>query len=131
MTNPTETELETIAETRARYFTPRWFAELLAGRLGFGDTFWIGNYGVQLFTVPAMVLVSGLIVALAPNALNTFLGGLFAASALWQALLLRALFKVSARTKARGGWAIAGFILTAISLIVALLGAYAYLFEGR
>ena len=131
MTNPTETELEEIAETRARYFSLRWFKELLSGQLGFGDTFWLGNYGVQLFTVPALMLVVGLIVASAPGALNGFLGGVFAASAVWQALLLLALFKVRARTSARGGWVLAGLLLTAVSCLIALLGGYAYLFEAR
>ena len=103
-------QLETLAVERARIFTPGWFGDLVSGRLGFGDTFWLGLFGVLLFVVPAVVLFAGLIYALATPATMLFLRLVAGLYGLWAALVLRALW----RKGGRGGWPIAGLATTAV-----------------
>ena len=119
-------ELDRIARDRARIFTPAWFADLLAGRLGPGDSFWLGNFGVLIGVVPALTLVAGLVHAIRPEALAGFLlAATFAAMAVWQALVLRALLRVRgrgrvegrARQQAPGGWVMAGLVWTGLVML--------------
>jgi len=41
-----------IWQQRNEIFRPQWFACLFGAKLGLGDTFWIGHFGLQLMMVP-------------------------------------------------------------------------------
>ena len=112
-------QLETLAVERAKIFTPGWFGDLVSGRLGFGDTFWLGLFGVLLFVVPAVVLLAGLVYALATPATVPFLRLVSGLYGIWTALVLRGLW----RTGAHGGWPMAGLATTACLAAGALFGA--------
>ena len=116
MPDPSPEELARIQADRARIFHGQWFRDLIAGRLDFGDTFWLGNYGILLAVVPVLVLLGGLIYAQAPEALAPLLRGAALLLALWRGVVLRALL----RLRARGGWAITGLIWTGIEALAAL-----------
>ncbi|MFT3689775.1 hypothetical protein [Paenirhodobacter sp.] len=107
-------ELALIQSERARIFSPGWFADLLSGRLGFGDTFWLGIFGILLFVVPVGVLVSGLIYARAQEGVMPFLRIVCGAMGLWRICILRALLIARRRTGARGAWPVIGLIWTVI-----------------
>ncbi len=113
-------QLETLAVERARIFTPGWFGDLVSGRLGFGDTFWLGLFGVLLFVVPAVVLLAGLIYALATPATVPFLRVVAGLYGIWAALVLRGLML---HKGARGGWQIVGAATTACLAGAAFLTA--------
>lgn len=123
MAELTEREIEKIEAERAKIFTPPWFGDLVAGRLGLGDTFWIGNYGVLLGVVPLVVLVSGLLYAQLPDLMTPFLQLFAAALGLWRLVTLRALAKARARLAARGAWPIVGLIWTLGEAITAFVYA--------
>lgn len=123
MTELTEREIEKIEAERAKIFTAPWFRDLVAGRLGLGDTFWIGNYGVLLGVVPLVVLISGLLYAQLPDLLTPFLRLFAAALGLWRLVTLRALAQARTRLAARGAWPIVGLIWTLGEAITAF--AYA------
>lgn len=113
-------QLEKIQSERAKIFSRPWFADLLSGRLGFGDTFWLGNYGVLLFVVPVVVLISGLFYAQAPDGLMPFLRIVGGAMGLWRVCVLRALLITRGRTEARGVWPIIGLLWTLGEAVTAL-----------
>lgn len=116
-------ELEALAQERAKIFSRQWFADLLGGKLGFGDTYWLGNFGVMLFAVPAVVLLAGLAYAQSQPLLVGLMrlcAGIFG---LWLLAVLRALWRVKARIGALDGWGWTGLIWTAGSAVGALLTA--------
>lgn len=123
MAELTEREIEKIEAERAKIFTAPWFGDLVAGRLGLGDTFWIGNYGVLLGVVPLVVLISGLLYAQLPDLLTPFLRLFAAALGLWRLVTLRALAKARARLGARGAWPVVGLIWTLGEAITAVVYA--------
>lgn len=123
MTELTEREIEKIEAERAKIFTAPWFRDLVAGRLGLGDTFWIGNYGVLLGVVPLVVLISGLLYAQLPDLLTPFLRLFAAALGLWRLVTLRALARARTRLAARGAWPIVGLIWTLGEAIIAVVYA--------
>jgi hypothetical protein len=112
MTNPTETELETIAETRARYFTPRWFFDLFAARLGFGDTFWIGNLGTLIFIVPLAVLGSMFAAIISEQLLEVFYKSVAGLLAVYRLGVAQAVLRTGVKSAAPLGWRITGIALT-------------------
>lgn len=120
MQDPTPEQISQIQSDRAKIFSSGWFADLLSGRLGFGDTFWLGNYGVLLFVVPAVVLISGLLYAQAPGGLLPFLRIVGGAMGLWRVCILRALLTVRRRTGARGAWPVVGLLWTLGEAVSAL-----------
>lgn len=108
-------------EARKDYFHPAWFAALLKGELGLGDTFWIGNYGVGLVFMPIIVLVLMFGPMVLPATLATWLGQLLlAALALYFLLLTRAVWTVARRTPESGGWRWVGVVLTALQVLSTL-----------
>jgi len=121
MAELTPREIEKIEAERAKIFTAPWFRDLVAGRLGLGDTFWIGNYGVLLGVVPVVVLISGLLYAQLPDLLTPFLRLFTLALGLWRLITLRALAKARARLAARGAWPIVGLIWTLGEAITAFV----------
>ncbi|RWR51872.1 hypothetical protein EOW65_03170 [Sinirhodobacter ferrireducens] len=123
MTELTEREIEKIEAERAKIFTAPWFRDLVAGRLGLGDTFWIGNYGVLLGVVPLVVLVSGLLYAQLPDLMTPFLQLFAAALGLWRLVTLRALARARTRLAAPGAWPIVGLIWTLGEAITAFVYA--------
>ena len=118
MSELNEKQLEALAVERAKIFTPGWFADLLGARLGFGDTFWLGLFGVMLFVVPAVVLIGGLLYAQAAAALTPFFRIAAGLYGLWTLGVLQALVRIGAR----GGYPVVGLIVTAG---IALCGIYA------
>jgi hypothetical protein len=98
-----KTTLENITAMRATYFTPRWFGELLRGRLTPGDTFWIGNFGIELFVVPALVFGTMLLALSNPSATAPMLGVAFASTGLYRLALLRGLW-ITSRVAGLSGW---------------------------
>lgn len=112
MNNPTEAEIARIQAERAQIFTPDWFRRLLSGRLGVGDTFWLGNYAVLLGVVPLVVLVAGLLYAQAPGAMMPFLRGFALAVALWRLGIVQALWRARSTRRAKGVWPVAGLLWT-------------------
>ena len=113
-------EWQAIKAERARIFRPAWFADLLAGRLGLGDTFWIGNYGVALIFVPAILLVNVLLVNFAPGVVGPVLAVLVGLVGLYKLALLRAVWITAGRTPEVGGWRWAGVAITAVDVAATL-----------
>lgn len=109
MSELTQKQLEALAAERAKIFTLGWFANLFGARLGFGDTFWLGLFGVMLFVVPAVVLIGGLLYAEAPGAMMPFFRLAAGLYTVWTLGVLQALVRLGAR----GGYPIAGLIVTA------------------
>jgi len=109
MSELNEKQLEALARERAKIFSPGWFADLFGARLGFGDTFWLGLFGVLLFVVPAAVLIGGLLVAEAEGGVSPFVRVLSGLYGLWALAVLRALLSIGAR----GAWPISGMIFAA------------------
>lgn len=118
MSELTPKQLEALARERANIFTPGWFADLVSARLGFGDTFWLGLFGVLLFVVPAVVLIGGLLYAQAPGALMPFFRIAAGLYALWTLGVLQALLRLGRH----GGYPVAGLVVTAG---IAVCGLYA------
>lgn len=58
MTNPTPEELAAIHSERNRYASGAGLRRLFGARMAFGDTFWVGNFGVLLVVVPAGFLIA-------------------------------------------------------------------------
>ena len=119
MNDMPQEELDAIIAERAKIFTPQWFADIFGGRLGYGDTFWLGNFGVLMFVVPAATLIAGILYAQAPGVMMPFLQIVVAAYALW---LLGVLF-AQIRIGPKGGWPIFGVIWTAGAALAALITA--------
>jgi len=119
MNDMPQEELDAIIAERAKIFTPQWFGDLFGARLGYGDTFWLGNFGVLLFVVPAVTLIAGLLYAQAPGVMVPFLQIVVAAYALWLLGVLLAQIRIGPK----GGWAVFGVIWTAGAALSALLTA--------
>lgn len=117
MTDMDKAALHEIAQTRAKYFTPRWFGDLMQGRLTPGDTFWIGNLGIWLFAAPALVLATMLLTIAAPETVIPMLVVASAALAVYRFALLRGLWITSRRCAPMHGWHWAAIIIT---LMIAL-----------
>ena len=122
MSELSEKQLQDLVRERGKIFSPDWFADLSAARLGFGDTFWLGNYGVLLFVVPAMVLLGGVLYAQAPGALVPVLRALIFGLGLWRVVVLQAL----ARQNRRSAWPVVGVLWTATEA----LGCFGYALWG-
>ncbi len=114
MTNPSPQELRAIHAARHRSFTPRWFAALFGGRLGVGETFWMGNLGVALVVVPvALVILLLLLRVDAVGAASAFKSELALLLGLYRAALLRGLWASFRASPLRDGWGWTGLALTA------------------
>lgn len=111
-----EKQLHDLVEERAKIFTPGWFADLFGARLGFGDTFWLGNFAILLFVVPLVVLVAGVLYAQSAPAMMVFLR---IAAGLW-GLWLGVIGWVLWRVGPRGGWPVTGLVVTLASALYAL-----------
>lgn len=114
-----ERELADLARERAKIFSPQWFVKLFSARLGFGDTFWLGNYGVLLFIVPAVVLISGVLYAQSVGAMMGFLRAVALAMGLWRLGILQALVRIGPK----GAWPIVGLLWTAGEALAAFITA--------
>ncbi|MFI0396318.1 hypothetical protein [Paracoccus jiaweipingae] len=112
----------TLQSDRARYFTPRWFAELLSARLSLGDTFWIGNFGTALLIVPVTIILLLLpqMVAIPPRAQTALLGLWLAVLCGFALFLLVAVTRVALRTPSVGGWRWAAVGVTALNTLALL-----------
>lgn len=119
MSELNEEQLAALEHERAQIFTPRWFGDLLTARLGFGDTFWLGHFGVLLFVMPAAVLVGGLLYAEAEAALMPFLRIVTGIYGLWVLAVLRAMVLRAGR----GGWPVTGYVLSVVIAAAALYTA--------
>lgn len=114
MTNPSPQELRAIHAQRARTFTPRWFAALFGGRLGVGETFWMGNLGVAMVVVPVALLILMLLLKSdATGAAGMFTSELFLGLGLYRAALLRGLWKSFRASPLKDGWGWTGLAATA------------------
>ncbi|MCO6186553.1 hypothetical protein [Rhizobium sp. L1K21] len=122
-------ELTKSLDERKQYFTPRWFGQLLSARLSLGDTFWIGNFGILLFVVPALVIAPILLhaVGIGEQVSGIILGLLLAAFAVYLFALLRAVFITAGQTPDAGVWRWVGVFITLLSaLSVALLSVSSF-----
>lgn len=119
MPDTPQTELDKIVAERTKIFTPQWFKDLLGAHLGFGDTYWLGNFGVLMFVVPAATLIAGLFYAEAPGVMMPFLRLVSVAMGLWLIGVAQALV----RLRPRDGWSIFGVIWTAGAAIACLITA--------
>lgn len=124
-----QSELDAITAERARIFSRKWFADLMSGRLGAGDTFWLGNYGIGLAIVPAVVLLAAILAAAAPQAMAPVLAVLAAVAGIYRMALLRAFLIVTRRQDGPRGWFRAGAAIIAIDGL-ALLGYAASALTG-
>jgi hypothetical protein len=106
-------------EARHAYFTPAWFLRLLGGRLGLGDTFWIGNFGVLLIFVPGFFAIfSILLMAGANPSVIPIVGGLWCLGmAVFYALLTRAVFVAAIRSPQADPWRWIGVAVTAANAV--------------
>lgn len=119
MNELSERELAELAKERAKIFSPQWFANLFGARLGFGDTFWLGNYGMLLFFVPVLVLISGVLYAQSAGAMMSFMRVFAASMGVWRLGILQALVRIGPR----GPWPIAGVLWTAGEALTAFITA--------
>lgn len=106
-------DLTAVPPERRRYFTPGWFRKLLAAKLSFGDTFWIGSFGTALFFVPGMVLLvllARIVFSVSMAALVS--GAAMLALALYYAALAVAVFRTALPRTDVGGWRWAGVAVT-------------------
>ena len=55
MAKPTTNEYGDLVFGREAYLRPQWLKALLSGKLGAGDTFWVGNVGIALIYMPALI----------------------------------------------------------------------------
>ncbi|PIE09605.1 MAG: hypothetical protein CSA72_12020 [Rhodobacterales bacterium] len=120
-------ELDRIHAERHGYFTPKWFGRLMRGELSLGDTFWIGNYGVALVTVPAAFLIAMLAKIVSEQTYLTTMMVVAVAFALYHLALTRAVWITARRAPGRGGWRWVGLFITALNaaLAIVLLGGWA------
>ena len=94
-----------------KYFMPRWFVWLFAGRLSFGDTFFAGMFGSGLIFVPLGYVIAGFMAVSTPGAM--------AAMGFWMALfyavyfsaLFPAMLRTGLRVENAGGWRWVGILL--------------------
>ncbi|MBD3804446.1 hypothetical protein BMG00_10955 [Thioclava marina] len=107
-----QSELDAIQAERAKFFTPRWFGDLFAGRLSPGDTFWVGNYGPAMVVVPALVLIALFTAMASPGHLGPLFGGTAILAGLYRIAVLIGLFRSVARTPGPKGWRIFGLLWT-------------------
>ncbi|MCV2879547.1 hypothetical protein OE699_11880 [Sedimentimonas flavescens] len=123
-------ELDAIAAERAKIFTPKWFARLLSGRLSPGDTFWLGNYGILLWVVPALVMLAMLIAISAPGNLDKLVAVGCAVIGFYRLAILRAQLRTNRATPGPKGWRRAGVVWTLLEAAGLLLIAGVFIF-GR
>ncbi|MFZ1468008.1 MAG: hypothetical protein WAT09_03415 [Paracoccaceae bacterium] len=116
-------DLTAIPAERRRYFTPAWFRDLLAARLSLGDTFWIGNFGTALITVPAVMLFVLLARVFLDPGMAALVSGLaMMAIAVYYAVLALAVLRTALPRSEVGGWRWVGVACTlAIAVGTALL----------
>lgn len=116
-------DLEQVIDQRREIFRPAWFKKLLAGKLGLGDTFWIGNFGIALVFVPILFLFATVLLAFASDdaLLNLSLAIVSALMTIYYTLLVRAVFRAAKRTPEVGGWRWVGVGYTALQVIIAML----------
>ena len=119
-------DLTAVPTERRRYFRPAWFRDLLTAKLSLGDTFWIGNFGTALITVPAMMLF----ILLARVFLSVELAGLVSAAAmmaiaLYYLALTGAVFRTALPRPEVGGWRWAVVAITLANAIGSLFIALA------
>lgn len=113
-------ELDRIQAERHGYFTPQWFGRLLRGDLSIGDTFWIGNYGVALVTIPASFLIA-LLTRIAGE--PVYLWAMIAVSALfalYHLALIRAVWITLRKAQRRSIWGYVGLVLTTANAVMAI-----------
>ncbi len=108
-----QSQLDAIEAERAKIFTPQWFGRLFSGRLAPGDTFWVGNYGILLWVVPALVMLMFFVAKFAPGALAPVVTGSLALLGLYRVAVLRALIASTLSTPGPKGWRWFGVLWTA------------------
>lgn len=108
-----------LQSDRARYFTPRWFSDLLSARLSLGDTFWIGNYGTGLLFVPVTIILLLLsqMLPISRETQDTLFHLWLAGLCIFATLLLVAVTRVAIRTPSVGGWRWAAILVTMLNLL--------------
>ncbi|MDD8024519.1 MAG: hypothetical protein PHX82_15580 [Paracoccaceae bacterium] len=107
-------QLDAIEAEREKIFTPQWFVRLFSGRLAPGDTFWLGNYGILLWVVPALVMLTFIVAKAAPAQLVPVLTGCMAALGLYRVAILRAMIATTLATPGLKGWRWFGVLWTAM-----------------
>lgn len=114
-------ELDRTHAERHRYFTLSWFGRLLRGDLSLGDTFWIGNYGIALFTVPFGTLLALVARMISEATFGSFLMACGGVLALYHLTLTRAVWLTARRTPSAGGWRWVGVVLSLLNALLALV----------
>lgn len=104
MTNPTTEELAAIYAARSQMFRPRWLRRLIAARLGLGETFWGGHYGMQLVLMPVWLLLVVVAPAVFPSAGNALWAGFFLIQTLWSVAVTQAVWRIAPKARVDGGW---------------------------
>ncbi len=110
-------------EEKTQYFMPKWFLELLLGRLSFGDTFWAGLFGSALILTPIGFMLVIITNIAFPEAVLGVLIGIIGFYAVFMTLLVRVVFTTGWGCKTVGGWRWAGmvYIVLQTSAVYALL----------
>lgn len=125
MNNLTQAELAAIRAARDRQYSRDWFAELIGGRLGPGETFWMGWLGVVLIAIPSLLLGYLLLGGLNRTVATLFAVAVLAGLALYRLVLLRALWRSLRRQPRVCGWGWAGLVLTALDVLGLALASLA------
>ena len=123
MQDTPQSALDAIRAERTRIFSRQWFRDLLAGRLGPGDTFWLGNYGTAMVIVPLVMLLAMILAISAPAAMPSTLAAIAALVGLYRITILRALVVTTRAAAGPNGWRWTGVVWTGIE--AALLLGYA------
>jgi len=112
------------------YFTPKWFRELLLGRLSFGDTFWAGLLGSALVFVPVGVLVAIIVNIYFPGILREVLIALNGFYAVYLLLLLRVVLILGWAYKGAGGWKWFGMLYLIVQTSLQCMLVWGLITEG-
>lgn len=89
MNDEMQSENKALWDERSKILRPEWFGRLFGAKLGLGDTFWAGHFGIQLLLVPIGVFGFGIASMSAPSVAS---GGDAAAvdTVMWLFLVLQA-----------------------------------------
>ncbi|PIE13789.1 MAG: hypothetical protein CSA70_03480 [Rhodobacterales bacterium] len=114
-----EPSREEIWEQRAQVFRPAWFGRLFGARLGLGDTFWIGHFGLQLLVVPLGLVFYSIALVVMPDRPEAVFGPFSIFQVLLSLAVFQAVIRVAWRVRGTGIWPWIAMLFSAANVYVA------------